>query len=68
MLAFAEPLGRIAGAVQAKTAGWIDGDTLKMGSATAELRVVDLIAQQNPQPDAELPRHGNPCLAEPLLL
>jgi len=29
VLAFAEQLGRIAGTVQAKTAGWMDGDALK---------------------------------------
>jgi DNA invertase Pin-like site-specific DNA recombinase len=36
-------------------------------SATAELLVIDLIAQENPQADAELPRDGHPRFAEPLL-
>jgi hypothetical protein len=35
VLAFAEQLGRIAGTVQAKTAGWMDGDALKTSSPGA---------------------------------
>jgi hypothetical protein len=34
----------------------------------AELLVVDLIAQQNPQADAKLPRRSDPRFARPLLL
>ena len=41
VLAFAEQLGRIAGTVQAKTAGWMDGDTLKIEIA----RVREQISQ-----------------------
>ena len=36
--------------------------------ATAELVVVDLIAQQDPQSDAQLSRHRDACLSEPFLL
>ena len=36
--------------------------------ATAELVVVDLIAQQDPQSDAQLSRHRNACLPESFLL
>jgi hypothetical protein len=43
VLAFAEQLGRIAGTVQAKTAGWMDGDTLKKELARVRDGAVDLL-------------------------
>ena len=42
MLAFAEQLGRIAGTVQAKTAGWMDGDALKRELARVRDGAADL--------------------------
>ncbi len=45
MLAFAEQLGRIAGTVQAKTAGWMDGDTLKNELARVRDGAADLLQQ-----------------------
>jgi hypothetical protein len=43
VLAFAEQLGRIAGTVQAKTAGWMDGDTLKKELARVRDGAADLL-------------------------
>jgi len=43
VLAFAEQLGRIAGTVQAKTAGWMDGDTLKEELARVRDGAADLL-------------------------
>ena len=45
VLAFAEQLGRFAGTVQAKTAGWMDGDTLKMEFARVRDGAADLLQQ-----------------------
>jgi hypothetical protein len=45
VLAFAEQLGRIAGTVQAKTAGWMDGDALKKDLARVRDGAADLLRQ-----------------------
>jgi len=45
VLAFAEQLGRIAGTVQAKTAGWMDGDTLKTELARVRDGAAGLLQQ-----------------------
>jgi hypothetical protein len=45
VVAFAEQLGRIAGTVQAKTAGWMDGDTLKNELARVRDGAADLLQQ-----------------------
>ena len=45
VLAFAEQLGRISSAVQAKTAGWMDGDTLKKELARVRDGAADLLRQ-----------------------
>jgi hypothetical protein len=45
VLAFAEQLGRIAGTVQAKTAGWMDGDALKKELARVRDSAADLLQQ-----------------------
>ena len=45
LVAFAEQLGRIAGTVQAKTAGWMDGDTLKNELARVRDGAADLLRQ-----------------------
>jgi hypothetical protein len=45
VLAFAEQLGRIAGNVQAKTAGWIEGDALKTELARVRDGATDLLQQ-----------------------
>jgi hypothetical protein len=45
VLAFAEQLGRIAGTVQAKTEGWMDGDALKKQLARVRDGAADLLQQ-----------------------
>src|SRR5512141_3019106 len=45
VLAFAEQLGRIAGTVQKKAAGWMDGDALKKELARVRDGAADLIEQ-----------------------
>jgi hypothetical protein len=45
VLAFAEQLGRIAGTVQAKTAGWMDTETLKRELARVRDGAADLLQQ-----------------------
>ena len=45
VVAFAEQLGRIAGTVQAKTAGWMDGDALKKDLARVRDGAADLLRQ-----------------------
>jgi hypothetical protein len=45
VLAFAEQLGRIARALQAKTAGWVDGDALKTELARVRDGAADLLQQ-----------------------
>jgi hypothetical protein len=45
VLAFAEQLGRIAGTVQAKTAGWMEGDALKKELARVRDGAADLLQQ-----------------------
>jgi len=43
LLAFAEQLGRMAGTVQAKTAGWMDDDALKQELARVRDGAADLL-------------------------
>jgi hypothetical protein len=45
VLAFAEQLGRIAGTMQVKTAGWMDGDALKKDLARVRDGAADLLQQ-----------------------
>ena len=45
LLAFADQLGRIARALQAKTAGWMDGDALKTELARVRDGAADLLQQ-----------------------
>ena len=45
VVAFAEQLGRIAGTVQAKTPGWMDGDALKKELARVRDGAADLLQQ-----------------------
>jgi hypothetical protein len=45
VLAFAEQLGRIAGTVRAKTAGWMDGDALKKELASVRDGAAELLQQ-----------------------
>jgi len=45
VLAFAQHLGRIAGTVQARTSGWIDGDVLKKELARVRDGAADLLHQ-----------------------
>jgi hypothetical protein len=45
VLAFAEQLGRIAGTVQAKTAGWMNGDALKQELARVRDGAAELLQQ-----------------------
>jgi hypothetical protein len=45
VVAFAEQLGRIAGTVQARTAGWMDGHTLKEELARVRDGAADLLQQ-----------------------
>ena len=64
LLAFAEQLGRIAGTVQAKTAGWMDGDALKKELARVRDGAGELLEQLTA--DASLPvavstRTGGPA-------
>ena len=49
---FAEHLGRIAGTVQAKTAGWLDGDALKKELARVRDGAADLLQQLTPDATA----------------
>ena len=64
VLAFAEQLGRIAGTVQAKTAGWIEGDALRKELARVRDGAADLLQQLTA--DAPVvtssPRTGGPAL------
>ena len=48
VLAFAEQLGRIAGTVQAKTAGWMDSAALKKELARVRDGAADLLQQLTP--------------------
>src|SRR5689334_11101998 len=63
VLAFAEQLGRIAGTVQAKTAGWMDGDTLKKELARVRDGAVELLQQltADAPPIAVPTRTGGPA-------
>jgi hypothetical protein len=45
VLAFAEQLGRIAGTVQAKTAGWMDGNALKKDLARVRDGAAELLQE-----------------------
>jgi hypothetical protein len=48
VLAFAEHLGRIAGTVHAKAAGWMDGDALKNELARVRDGAADLLQRLTP--------------------
>ena len=64
VLAFAEQLGRIAGTVQAKTAGWMDGDALKKELARVRDGAAELLQQLTadaPPPVAASTRTGGPA-------
>ena len=64
VLAFAEQLGRIAGTVQAKTAGWMDGDALKKELARVRDGAAELLQQLTadaPPPVAVSPRTAGPA-------
>ena len=52
VVAFAEHLGRIAGTVQAKAAGWMDGDALKKELARVRDGAVDLLQRLTPDASA----------------
>ena len=52
VLAFAEQLGRIAGTVQAKAAGWMDGDALKKELARVRDGAADLLQRLTPDTPA----------------
>ena len=52
LLAFAEHLGRIAGTVHAKTAGWMDGDALKKELARVRDGAADLLQRLTPRTPA----------------
>src|ERR1043166_184831 len=66
VLAFAEQLGRIAGTVQAKTAGWMDGDALKKDLARVRDGATDLLRQltADAQPVALSRPPGDPATQE----
>jgi hypothetical protein len=64
VLAFAEQLGRIAGTVQAKTEGWIEGDALKKELARVRDGAAELLQQltaEAPPPVAVSTRTGGPA-------
>ena len=64
VLAFAEQLGRIAGTVQAKAAGWMDGDALKKELARVRDGAAELLQQLTadaPPPVAVSPRTAGPA-------
>jgi hypothetical protein len=50
--AFAEHLGRFAGTVHAKTAGWMDGDALKKELARVRDGAADLLQRLTPDASA----------------
>jgi hypothetical protein len=52
VVAFAEQLGRIAGTVQAKAAGWMDGDALKKELARVRDGAADLLQRLTPDAPA----------------
>jgi len=63
VLAFAEQLGRIAGTVQAKTAGWMDGDALRKELARVRDGAAELLQQltADAPPVAVSTRTGGPA-------
>jgi hypothetical protein len=63
VLAFAEQLGRIAGTVQAKTAGWMNGDALKKELARVRDGAAELLQQltADAPPVAVSTRTGDPA-------
>ena len=63
VLAFAEQLGRIAATVQAKTAGWMDGDALKKDLARVRDGAAALLQQltADAPPVAENRPSGEPA-------
>ncbi len=52
LLAFAGHLGRIAGTIQAKTAGWMDGDALKKELGRVRDGAADLLQRLTPDAPA----------------
>ena len=52
VVAFAEQLGRIAGTVHAKAAGWMDGDELKKELARVRDGAADLLQRLTPDTPA----------------
>jgi len=52
VVAFAEQLGRIAGTVHAKAAGWMDGDELKKELARVRDGAADLLQRLTPDAPA----------------
>ena len=52
VVAFAEQLGRIAGTVHAKAAGWMDGDALKKELAWVRDGAADLLQRLTPDAPA----------------
>ena len=64
VVAFAEQLGRIAGTVQAKTAGWMEGDALKKELARVRDGAAEVLQQLTadaPPPVAVSTRTGAPA-------
>ena len=63
VLAFAEQLGRIAGTVQAKAAGWMDSDALKKELARVRDGAAELLQQltADAPPVAVSTRTGGPA-------
>ena len=63
VMAFAEQLGRIAGTVHAKTAGWMDGDALKKDLARVRDGAAELLQQltADAPPAAVSTRTGGPA-------
>ena len=53
MVAFAEQLGRIAGTVHAKAAGWMDSDALKKELARVRDGAADLLQRLTPDAPAQ---------------
>ena len=58
VVAFAEHLGRIAGTVQAKAAGWMDGDALKKELARVRDGAADLLQRLTPVVAENTPNAG----------
>jgi hypothetical protein len=68
LLAFAEQLGRTAGTVRSKTAGWMDGDALKKELARVRDGAAELLEQLTADaspPVAVSTRTGGPVPGKP---